>query len=101
MDEAVGTIFIFAIAGIIFGDEIGREVSGWMLLGALMLAIIISPAVAIALVFAPLAMVIIIAGGLIAFIKSLELITINICQTRALIGAHESPVSVLFNTLHE
>ena len=71
MDEAVGTIFVFALAGIIFGDEIGRKTAVWMLIGSLVLAFLISPELAIALVLAPFVMEILIVGGLIAVIKKL------------------------------
>ena len=71
MAEAIGTIFVFALAGIIFGDEIGKKIAVKMLIGSLIIAILLSPEFAIALVLAPIAMGIMIVGGLIAFIKRL------------------------------
>ena len=71
MAEAVGTIFVFALAGIIFGDEIGKKIAVKMLIGSLVLAIFLSPEFAIALALAPIAMGIMFIGGLIALIKKL------------------------------
>ena len=71
MDEAVGTIVIFSMAGVIFGDEVGRKAAVWMLIGSLVLAFLISPELAVALALAPFVMGILIVGGMIAFIKKL------------------------------
>ena len=71
MAEAIGTIFVFALAGIIFGDEIGKKIAVKMLIGSLLLAIIVSPEFAVALVLAPFVMGIMILGGVISFIKKL------------------------------
>ena len=71
MAEAIGTIFFFALAGIIFGDEIGKKIAVKMLIGSLIIAILLSPEFAIALVLAPFAMGIMIVGGVIAFIRRL------------------------------
>lgn len=38
---------------------------------------------------------------LVLLVESLELVTVNISKTRALVGAHQCPVAVLLNTLHE
>ena len=71
MDDAIGMIFIVSIAGVIFGDPIGRKTAVWMLIGSLIYAFILSPMYALALVLAPVAFLIICIGGLIAFIKKL------------------------------
>ena len=71
MDEALGTIVIFSLAGMIFGDQIGRRIAVRMLIGALAFAFIFSPTFAVALVLAPVAIVIIGIGVVIAFIKKL------------------------------
>lgn len=71
MVEAIGTIVVVAIAGIIFGDEVGRKIAVWLLIGSLVLAFLISPIFAAALVAAPFATGIMFIGGLIAFIKQL------------------------------
>jgi hypothetical protein len=71
MDEAIGTIVIISIAGVIFGDEVCRKIAVWMLLGSLALAFIFSPTFAVALVLAPFAIGIMVVGGLIAFIRKL------------------------------
>jgi hypothetical protein len=41
------------------------------------------------------------AFALVLLVESLKLITIDIRKARTFVGAHESPLSVLFNTLHE
>ena len=71
MNEAIGTIFVFALAGIIFGDEIGKKIAVKLLIGSLVLAFFISPEFAVALALAPFVMGILIVGGMIAFIKKL------------------------------
>ena len=71
MEEAVGTIVIFSICGIIFGDEIERRIAVRMLIGALAFAFKISPTFAVDLVLAPFAMVVMGTGGLIVYIKRL------------------------------
>jgi len=71
MAEAVGTIFVFALAGIIFGDEIGKKIAVKLLIGSLILAIFLSPEFAVALALAPFAMGIMILGGVISFLRKL------------------------------
>ena len=71
MAEAVGTIFILSLAGLIFGDEIGKKIAVKMLIGSLILAILLSPEFGIALSLSPIVLGIMIMGGLIAFIKNL------------------------------
>ena len=71
MDDAIGTIFVFSLAGIIFGDEIGRKVAIRMMIASLALAFFISPEFAVALALAPFVMGILIIGGMIAYIRKL------------------------------
>ena len=61
----------FALAGIIFGDEIGKKIAVKMLIGSLILAILLSPEFGIALALSPIVLGIMILVGLIAFIKNL------------------------------
>jgi hypothetical protein len=71
MDEAFGTIIFFGVMGLILGDEVGKKVSVYLTLLGIVAILMFSHINVVGMFLAPIAVVLILLGGLIGFLRSL------------------------------